>query len=84
MLFTEDTDGTDVVTAHACLRLHICHLEQQARSRDGLRALLKERQAGTKALSWFLSGHHEQAESLDRGLILTMAFCIVGEGLTSV
>jgi len=40
-LFTDSNDRIDVVTAHACLQLHITRLNQQARSREDLRALLE-------------------------------------------
>jgi hypothetical protein len=49
--FAESSDHIDVATAGICLRLHFCYTNQQARSKEDLRAQLAASQAGTRVLS---------------------------------
>jgi hypothetical protein len=86
LAFTDYSGRIDTATAHACLRMYIIRSEQRAgSSRENFRDQLEEDQAGAIALSWFLnSGHHEQMESLNVGLVNAIAFCIVGGRSTSL
>ena len=83
--FRTESDRIDVATTNLCLRLYVVRSVEQAGGREGLRSRLKETQAGTRALSWFIgSGYHMHAESAVMGLIAATAFCMVGQGSTSL
>jgi len=86
LLAFKDSPGcVDTTTANACLRLYIVRTKQRAVSREDFRNRLEDTQAGIKALSWFLSsGHHENLESIDVGLLNATCFCIVGGHSTSI
>lgn len=82
--FAESSDHIDVATAGICLRLHFCYTNQQARSKEDLRAQLAASQAGTRVLSWFLnSEYHKDMKTSHLTLLKTIAFGVVAEGSTS-